>query len=177
LNNALQTQKTSDDDFGIDSLNYLEESLYHEGLAEGISHGQVHGLIEGRELGAQKGWEIWEELGYYDGWAEFWLAFSGAEGRVRERLEGLRSAISKMPRANDSGRMVMNEGEQQEPEVEEADQDMDRHEGQEVSPATPSHEVDIPALLTSIRSKYRLACSSLKVRPRLTTASPAGVSL
>lgn len=28
-------------------------------------------------------------------------------------------------------------------------------------------DVDIPALLTSIRSKYRTACASLGVRPRM----------
>jgi len=31
-------------------------------------------------------------------------------------------------------------------------------------------EIDLPALLSSIRARYRLLCSSLNVRPRLTTA-------
>lgn len=46
----------------------------------------------------------------------------------------------------------------------------------EFVPPAPSNsaetvEVDLPALLSSIRARYRLLCSSLGARPRLTTAS------
>ena len=36
---------------------------------------------------------------------------------------------------------------------------------------TPS-DLDIPALLSSIRSKYRAACASLGIRPRMVAAPP-----
>lgn len=44
--------------------------------------------------------------------------------------------------------------------------------------AASSSDVDIPALLTSIRSKYRAACASLGVRPRMVAApAPAEESI
>ena len=46
---------------------------------EGKQHGAIHGRIEGRELGRQKGFELWEELGFYEGFASFWRALSGQE--------------------------------------------------------------------------------------------------
>ena len=36
---------------------------YHDGFA----HRRIHGLIEGRGLGREKGFEMWEELGFYEG--------------------------------------------------------------------------------------------------------------
>lgn len=36
-------------------------------------------------------------------------------------------------------------------------------------------ELDIPALLAAIRSKYRAACASLGVRPRMVAAGSSGV--
>jgi len=44
----------------------------------------LHGLFEGRELGKEKAFEIWEELGYYEGWAGLFLnnlKQTGKEGR------------------------------------------------------------------------------------------------
>jgi hypothetical protein len=44
----------------------------------------LHGLFEGRELGKEKAFEIWEELGYYEGWAGLFmenLKSTGKEGR------------------------------------------------------------------------------------------------
>jgi hypothetical protein len=41
-------------------------------------------LFEGRELGKEKAFEIWEELGYYEGWAGLFLSNlkqTGKEGR------------------------------------------------------------------------------------------------
>lgn len=45
-------------------------------------------------------------------------------------------------------------------------------ENEQVSAASSS-DIDIPALLTSIRSKYRAACASLGVRPRMVAAAAA----
>ena len=46
--------------------------FYDEGFKDGYDHGKVHGVIEGRALGRQKGYEIWEELGFYEGFTTFW---------------------------------------------------------------------------------------------------------
>lgn len=56
--------------------------FYEQGYKDGYEHGQLHGLFEGRELGREKGWEILEEVGFYEGWAEFHLAALGRKGVV-----------------------------------------------------------------------------------------------
>ena len=49
-------------------------SFYDAGHADGFAHGRIHGLIEGRALGREKGFEMWEELGFYEGTARAWRA-------------------------------------------------------------------------------------------------------
>lgn len=44
--------------------------FFDAGFAEGQAHGRIHGLIEGRALGREKAFEIWEELGFYEGFAK-----------------------------------------------------------------------------------------------------------
>ncbi len=51
-----------------------EKRLYTVGYEDGYAHGRLHGLIEGRALGAEKGFELWEELGFYEGTARLWTA-------------------------------------------------------------------------------------------------------
>ena len=48
--------------------------FYEEGYRDGFAHGRIHGLIEGRALGREKGFEMWEELGFYEGFARVWGA-------------------------------------------------------------------------------------------------------
>lgn len=58
--------------------------FYAKGYDSGHAHGQLHGLFEGRALGSEKGFEIWEEVGHYEGWAFLWvdlLITEGKEGR------------------------------------------------------------------------------------------------
>ncbi|KAG9047135.1 hypothetical protein FS837_002966 [Tulasnella sp. UAMH 9824] len=61
-------------DFPLDELSNLEQSFYNSGYEDGFAHGRIHGLIEGRSLGKEKGFEIWEEVGFYRGFALFWIA-------------------------------------------------------------------------------------------------------
>lgn len=58
--------------------------FYDEGYASGHAHGKLHGLFEGRQLGLEKAWEIWEEVGFYEGFAavvERKLAAGSGSGR------------------------------------------------------------------------------------------------
>jgi hypothetical protein len=55
-------------------------SFFDEGYKDGYAHGRIHGLIEGRALGREKGFEMWEELGYYEGLAQTWKAFLSLRG-------------------------------------------------------------------------------------------------
>jgi hypothetical protein len=53
--------------------------FYDEGYKDGYEHGTIHGMIEGRALGTQKGYELWEELGFYEGFALCWRDLINAE--------------------------------------------------------------------------------------------------
>lgn len=58
-------------------------SFYTQGYQEGYDHGRLHGLFEGREIGKEKGYELWEEVGYYEGWAGFYLSQLGEGGEAK----------------------------------------------------------------------------------------------
>jgi len=60
--------------FDLEELIHVEETFYKAGYEDGYAHGRQHGLIEGRALGAEKGFELWEELGFYEGTARLWTA-------------------------------------------------------------------------------------------------------
>lgn len=53
--------------------------FYEEGYKDGFAHGRIHGLIEGRALGREKGFEMWEELGFYEGFAVMWKAIAESQ--------------------------------------------------------------------------------------------------
>jgi|SRR5882762_6375201 hypothetical protein len=58
--------------------------FYDAGYNDGFTHGRIHGLIEGRALGREKGFEMWEELGFYEGFALMWQAIYVKQGREHE---------------------------------------------------------------------------------------------
>jgi hypothetical protein len=53
--------------------------FYSNGYEDGYKHGRLHGLIDGRALGAEKGFELWEELGFYEGTARLWTAIASTD--------------------------------------------------------------------------------------------------
>lgn len=87
-------------DVDIESLVHLEQSyavterillsltshlrFYDEGYKDGFAHGRIHGLIEGRALGREKGYEMFEELGFYEGFALTWKKIYESIGRSEE---------------------------------------------------------------------------------------------
>ncbi|KAG8756959.1 hypothetical protein FRC11_004903 [Ceratobasidium sp. 423] len=132
-------------DFDLGDLAHLEESFYKTGHDDGFQHGRIHGLIEGRAMGREKGFEMWEELGFYEGFVGIWLRAaakpgSGIDERAIHHAEQLLSLISKFPMTN--------------------------------PPVAPQAEpqVDIVRLYTQIRSRYKALCSTLGVRPRLVSS-------
>ena len=71
--------------FSISDLCFIfKRRFYDQGYQDGFSHGRIHGLIEGRALGREKGFEIWEELGFYEGFAKTWMAVLLKQGRLDE---------------------------------------------------------------------------------------------
>lgn len=70
-------------------LTNLEETFYQSGMVSGRPHGELHGTFEGRALGKQKAWEVWEEVGYYEGTARLWKIVLLAQGKKDSRYEML----------------------------------------------------------------------------------------
>ena len=58
--------------------------FYDSGYKDGFEHGRIHGLIEGRALGREKGFEMWEELGFYEGFALMWKAILESQHRSHD---------------------------------------------------------------------------------------------
>ncbi|KAF8734426.1 GTPase activator, partial [Rhizoctonia solani] len=119
--------------------------FYKTGHEDGFQHGRIHGLIEGRALGREKGFEMWEELGFYEGFAGVWIRVaakpsSDIDERAIHHAEQLVLLISKFPMTNPP-----------------------------VSPQAES-QIDIVRLYTQIRSRYKALCSTLGFRPRLVSA-------
>jgi len=130
------------EDFDLESLVHLEQTFYDVGHEDGFAHGRIHGLIEGRALGREKGFEMWEELGFYEGFALMWQAIYANQGRDNERaahhIKHLLDLIKQFPRVNPS--------------------------------ASDSSDLDIPKLFRQIRSRYKALCSTLGVKPSLRAA-------
>lgn len=142
-------------------------SFYDSGYQDGFAHGRIHGLIEGRALGREKGFEMWEEIGFYEGFALTWMAilrqqskedelsrFSQSDlicyliffcgSRASQHIRHLLEYISQFPRVNPSS----------------SDDD---------AASSP----DISKLLRQIRSRYKALCSILGVHPRLRSSNEA----
>lgn len=63
--------------------------FFNEGYKDGFAHGRIHGLIEGRALGREKGFEMWEELAFYEGFASVWKAIYDKRGVDDEYVKSL----------------------------------------------------------------------------------------
>ena len=59
-------------------------SFYDSGYQDGFAHGRIHGLIEGRALGRENGFEMWEEIGFYEGFALTWRAILRQQSKEDE---------------------------------------------------------------------------------------------
>ncbi|KAG8935293.1 hypothetical protein FRC01_003044 [Tulasnella sp. 417] len=146
----------------LDDLSNLEQSFYNSGYEDGFAHGRVHGLIEGRALGKEKGFEIWEEVGFYRGFALFWAAVIKSGHPVDEkRNRALRHAthlleiISAYPKQNPS-HLIQSSNSR----------------GDSVQSESQVSPLD----LTKIRSKYRLLCASLNISPRSSNNSSSATN-
>ncbi|KAI0773094.1 DUF1715-domain-containing protein [Trametes elegans] len=141
-------------DFDLEELVNVEQTFYEDGYQSGFAHGRIHGSIEGRALGREKGFEMWEELGFYEGFAIMWKAIVSSQPAPDERtlnhIRHLLELIAQFPRENPSA-----------------------------GGADAQGELDIPKLFRQIRSRYKLLCATLGVRPTLRAAdgSPGAVEL
>jgi len=135
-------------DFDLEELVNVEETFFNEGYKDGFAHGRIHGLIEGRALGREKGFEMWEELGFYEGFAVMWKAIYDKRGvdddRALHHIKHLQDLVAQFPESNPS--------------------------------ASEPTDLDIPKLFRQIRSRHKALCATLGVRAAYSadTASPGG---
>ncbi|KAF8554357.1 hypothetical protein OG21DRAFT_1398439, partial [Imleria badia] len=107
---------------------------------DGFAHDRIHGLIEGRALGREKGFEIWEEIGFYERFALIWKAIHAQRGhrdqdqRAAHHITHLLDLIRRFPTVNPSTAQ---------------------------SHASSEVEVDLSKLQSQIRSLYKALCASL----------------
>ncbi|KAG8930998.1 hypothetical protein FRC02_003366 [Tulasnella sp. 418] len=147
--------------FDLEDLTNLEQAFYDKGHQEGYDHGRIHGLIEGRALGCEKGFEIWEEVGFYKGFALFWSSVYSTrdpESRAMTHITHLLGLIADFPLRNPSP-----DGSGMAPTTSDS--------GHAPAVTQDPAPVDITKMLTQIRSKYRALCSTLGVKPRLRAAT------
>ncbi|THU97412.1 hypothetical protein K435DRAFT_721908 [Dendrothele bispora CBS 962.96] len=142
-------------DFDLEDLVHVEQAFYDSGYKDGFEHGRIHGLIEGRALGREKGFEIWEEIGFYEGFALMWNGILVRDGKTEDRAyshtKHLLDLISQFPRVNPSTI---------------------------ASTASSSEtEIDIPKLFRQVSSRYKALCSTLGVRPGIRASSSSSLGL
>lgn len=173
----------------LDSINTLEESAYKDGFSAGSSHGKLHGLFEGRQLGREKGFEIWDEVGFYEGTARFWKGVlakqvesvpahmrSRKQVKQLQHLSGLETLIAAFPLKNRSGAQLeptpasmlagMPEANGQSASTAEGEVMADDTEGLEEESAETLAQLDMSALLERIRARYKVVCASLGIPAR-----------
>lgn len=93
--------------------------------------------------------------------------------RSQANVEAILRMVATFPTTNDSTTLLSREIQLEEEEEEAKLQAGNTQEG-EVMSRTTEGDVDIPLLLSNIRSKYRATCGSLGVRPRLVASSGKG---
>lgn len=161
----------------LDSANTLEETSYRQGFDAGSAHGQLHGTFEGRALGREQGFEIWDEVGFYEGTARFWRGVlakqvenQSAESRSRKQikqlqhLEALETLIAAFPMRNRSGVELPESagavGATTMTDTSSADG------AAPVEDAETLSKMDMSALLERIRARYKVVCASLGIPAR-----------
>ncbi|KAF6766995.1 Essential protein Yae1, N-terminal [Kalmanozyma brasiliensis GHG001] len=167
-------------DFDIDSANNVEETAYEEGYQQGFDHGALHGTFEGRELGRDKGFELWEEVAFYQGMAEVWRECleqadaarhtSRKQTKQIQHLAGLEKLISFFPMTNTSSDPSLDLGQPTTDETVAVDaDDTDDAEVAEDGHDDELAKLDMLTLLEKVRAKYRLTCSVLGIPSQRTT--------
>ncbi len=114
---------------------------YAKGYNGGFEHGALHGKFEGRGLGSEKGFDIWGEVGYYEGMATMWRRLlsegtpendrSRKQSKQYQQITALLSLIHAFPTDNAA------------------------------AAAQDDSEADLMQLLQRIRAKYKSTAATL----------------
>ncbi|KAF8131566.1 hypothetical protein EV363DRAFT_1398655 [Boletus edulis] len=142
----------------LEELVHLEQTFYDAGYTDGYAHGRIHGLIEGRALGREKGFEIWEEIRFYQGFART---------RAIHHITHLLDLVRQFPTVNPSSSSPTSPSHS----CHGALSSPSENEQPESNTET---EVDLSTLQRQIRSRHKALCASLGVRPRVSTGNEDG---
>ncbi|PWN27336.1 hypothetical protein BDZ90DRAFT_210509, partial [Jaminaea rosea] len=159
----------------LESANSLEDSAFREGFSSGQAHGKLHGTFEGRALGRDKGFELWDEVGFYEGTARFWRGVlakqveslpvgqrSRKQVKQLQHLEALETLIAAFPTKNkSSGGAASVAGS-----AGDGDQAASASVDGAVEDAETLSKMDISTLLERIRARYKVVCASLGIPAR-----------
>ncbi|KAL9939439.1 hypothetical protein V8E36_001256 [Tilletia maclaganii] len=163
----------------MDSVTNLEEGSFQRGFGGGHDHGRLHGTFEGRSLGREKGFEIWDEVGYYEGVAQFWhtaLEQASADpstnsrrlGRQRLNLNELQKLISAFSQTNRSSQEgAEGSARRGSPSHQSSDKPED--------PLKDPSSMDIIDLLEHIRARFKITASLLGIPAQHQPQPPTGV--
>ncbi|KAF8131563.1 hypothetical protein EV363DRAFT_1398652 [Boletus edulis] len=164
----------------LEELVHLEQTFYDAGYTDGYAHGRIHGLIEGRALGREKGFEIWEEIGFYEGFARTCQAIQAhhdvqrgcqrQDQRAMHHITHLLDLVRQFPTVNPSSSPSPSSshschGALSSPSENET--------GTQPESKTET-EVDLSTLQRQIRSRYKALCASIGVRPTLRPSVSTG---
>lgn len=127
-------------DFDLEDLVNLEQKFYDAGFAEGFEHGKMEGHNEGLTYGLEKGYDMWEEIGFYEGFATLWKSIhskgESPDSRIMNSSNTLLELIKRFPTEN---------------------------------PGEDS-DIDVMKILGQIRSRYKMLCHLVGVKPSLRSA-------
>ncbi|EIW65842.1 hypothetical protein TREMEDRAFT_18648, partial [Tremella mesenterica DSM 1558] len=162
----------------LDDLVNLESRFYTQGYEEGHAHGALHGIYEGRALGQEKAFELWEEVGYYEGFAEVWVELL-SESNMAKQTSNSHSTNPDSEKPTRPHYDYLSRTDDPDSHTHPATHYSDGHgdqppkmkNGKEEGINSQSPELDLLALLNSIRAKYKLLCASLNLHPRLVQSS------
>lgn len=157
----------------LDSANNLEDSSFRDGFSAGHAHGKLHGTFEGRALGREKGFELWDEVGFYEGTARFWRGVlakqveslpvsqrSRKQVKQLQHLEALETLIAAFPTKNRSGAAVGGDDNDQSTSAGSVSGEGGVEDAETLS------KMDMSALLERIRARYKVVCASLGIPAR-----------
>ncbi|KIJ45693.1 hypothetical protein M422DRAFT_46729 [Sphaerobolus stellatus SS14] len=153
--------------FDLEDLIHVEQDFFDVGYKDGYAHGRIHGLIEGRALGREKGFELWEEIGFYEGFAKLWQAALNVKASPDEKSSNSRSAKRKSPSPNPSTTRTQAHIRH----LLDLIAQFPRVNPKPTVDVEGDGELDVSALLSKIRARYKALCANLGIKPRLRPAS------
>lgn len=129
--------------------------FFETGYQAGHSEGEALGQIEGFQLGLASAFKIWEELGYYSGQLQLWNLILHHPQKDQTRILKLKFKTDQLQAL-----------------IEDFPTQNQLQSNNEEGLISSHSQADMVALLNAIRSKYKICCASMGIKPRIQAVSP-----